>query len=249
MSMTRAAAMKQFDRTVPMAADPKRTTRVAVIDPQPMYRAGMVRILSGRSATHLAGEGGSLAEARALARLSGVDVMIIDVALDTEFTVIAEFRRAYPEMAIVVVGGGSEVDGIASAMRAGVKGCLPRSIDGPGLIDAVDRVVKGELYVAPSMGWQLLSRLTSVRSEVRSTPPVVQFTSREEEIMHLVALGSTNKEVARKLAVSVKTVKHHLTNVMQKLRVRNRVEAVVAYHARNDAPASQGRGVASALGH
>lgn len=216
-----------------MGPDLKRAVRIAVVDPQPMYRAGMVRILSNRAATLVAGEGGSLAEAWAIARHKGIDVMIIDVALDTDFTAIADLRRSYPEMAIVALGGGTEVDGIAEAMRAGVKGCLPRSIDGPGLIDAIDRVAKGELYVAPSMGWQLLSRLTSVRTEARNAPPVVQFTSREEEIMHLVALGSTNKEVARKLAVSVKTVKHHLTNVMQKLRVRNRVEAVVAYRGRS----------------
>lgn len=240
--------MKTLKDATAIASDLKRVTRVAVIDPQPMYRAGMVRILSSRAATQLAGEGGSLAEARSLARLKGIDVMIIDVALDPDLKAIVELRRAYPEMVIVALGGCSEVDGVAGAMRAGVMGWLPRSIDGPGVIDAIDRVMKGELYVAPSMGWQLLSRLTCVRTEGRATPSVVQFTSREEEIMHLVALGSTNKEVARKLAVSVKTVKHHLTNVMQKLRVRNRVEAVVAYRSRNGVPVRQAGLGASALG-
>lgn len=216
-----------------MTSEQKRAVRIAVVDPQPMYRAGMLRILAGRAGTQIVGEGGSLADARTIARLKSPDVMIFDVALDTEFTAVEELRKAFPDMAIVALGGGSDVDGIAVAMRAGVKGCLPRSIDGPGLIDAINRVMKGELYVAPSMGWHLLSRLTTVRTEARNAPPLVQFTSREDEIMHLVALGSTNKEVARKLAVSVKTVKHHLTNVMQKLRVRNRVEAVVAYRARS----------------
>lgn len=216
----------------------KRVTRVAVIDPQPMYRAGIVRILSGRPSIQLAGEGASLADARSLARLAPIDIMILDVSLDREFALIAELRRIHPDMAIVAVGGVTDVDGIAQAMRAGVKGCLPRCVDGAGLIEAIERVMTGELYVAPAMGWQLLSRLTAARVEPRTGPPVVNFTSREEEIMHLVALGATNKEVARKLEVSIKTVKHHLTNVMQKLRVRNRVEAVVAYRARGGGAAS-----------
>jgi len=219
-----------------MASTSKTATRVAIIDPQPMYRAGISRILSGQPSIRLAGEGGSLADAVALARLKAVDVMILDVTLDTEFTAIASIRAAFPEMALIAVGGGAEIDTVAVAMRAGVRACLPRSVDGPGLLDAIARVSRGELYVAPSMGWQLLSRLTTARAVPRSGAQAVQFTSREEEIMHLVASGATNKEVARNLAVSVKTVKHHLTNVMQKLRVRNRVEAVVAYQARNRAP-------------
>lgn len=246
--MSRATAIKKVSPATLVAPDLDGAARVAVVDPQPMYRAGMVRILARRAGTIVAGEGGSLAEARALARTKGLDVLIIDVALDTEFTAIAELRRAHPEMAIVALGGAAEFEGIAEAMRAGVKGCLPRSIDGPGLVDAIDRVLKGDLYVAPSMGWQLLSRLTSVRTTVRSLPLQVKFTSREEEIMQLVSSGATNKEVARKLVVSVKTVKHHLTNVMQKLRVRNRVEAVVAFRARDGGVVPRAQVVASAIG-
>jgi len=246
--MSRVTLIRKPGEAAGIGTALNRPARVAVVDPQPIYRAGIVRILSGRAGTVVVGEGGSLADARALIRSNGLDVLILDVGLDTEFTAIAELRRAVPETAIVALGGGSEVDGIAEAMRAGVKGCLPRSVDGPGLLDAVDRVMRGELYVAPSMGWQLLSRLTSGRTDVRAAPAMIQFTSREEEIMHLVALGATNKEVARKLTVSVKTVKHHLTNVMQKLRVRNRVEAVVAYRARGGATAARAHAMPTALG-
>lgn len=224
----------------------KRTTRIGVIDLQPMYRAGIARILAGCASVEFVGDGGSPSSARTLARLHGPDILILDVSLDSEFTLIAELLRCHPDMAIVVVGGSADVEGIAHAMRAGVRGCLPRCVDGPGLIEAIDRVVEGELYVAPAMGWQLLARLTSGRIEPSKGPPVVNFTSREEEIIDLVALGATNKEVARKLAVSIKTVKHHLTNVMQKLRVRNRVEAVVAYRARTNGTTSAPRAAAAA---
>lgn len=214
----------------------KLSVRVAAIDPQPMYRAGVAHVLGKQPRMHLAGEGGTAAQAVALARTQALDVMIIDISVDAGLGVLAEIRATCPQLALIVLGGSVDADGVAEAIRSGVKGCVPRGTDGAGLVEAINRVMKGELYVAPSMGWHLLSRLTALRSGAAvGLPPAINFTSREEEIMLLVASGATNKEVALDLEVSVKTVKHHLTNVMQKLRVRNRVEAVLAYRARSGA--------------
>ncbi len=118
---------------------------------------------------------------------------------------------------------------LARAMQAGVHGYVLKGITGQDLINTIRTVSRGETYITPQFAARLLSsmnrRTAAEHAHARNDP---QLTMREEQILKEVAAGLTNKEIARKLSLSEKTIKHYMTNVLQKLQVRNRVEAVIA---------------------
>lgn len=211
----------------------KLAVSALLVDREPLYRAGIAGVFSSTSAIRVVGQASDPAEAVGLVQSLTPDLVLIDPSLDERFAMVERMRLCDAHLKVIALGDTDDPGDVAAAISAGIRGYVPRTVEPGGLMEAVERVLRGELYVAPSIGWQLLSRLSvSRRIEPPKALPGVKFTVREEEIMLRVAGGATNKEVARDLAVSVKTVKHHLTNVMQKLKVRNRVEAVVAYRSR-----------------
>lgn len=221
----------------------KPTLSVLLVDREPIFRAGICSEFARKHTIRVVGQAANAAQALELVQTLSPDLVLIDPALDDEFAMVGRMRMCDPHLTVMALGDTDDPSEVAAAISAGVRGYVPRSVEPGGLMEAIDRVMQGELYVAPSIGWQLLSRLSvSRRIAAHAEPPAVKFTAREEEIMLRVAGGATNKEVARDLAVSVKTVKHHLTNVMKKLKVRNRVEAAVAYRSR-------GAGVEAATQH
>ena len=108
-----------------------------------------------------------------------------------------------------------------------------KGASGTELARVLQAVCGGESYVTPGLAARLLAQLR-YKPKVPERNVLSDLTSREEQILNQVALGLTNKEIARSLALSEKTVKHYMTNVLNKLRVRNRVEAVI--HMRNNSP-------------
>ena len=115
---------------------------------------------------------------------------------------------------------------VTASLQTGVKGYLLKGTSGPEFLKVVESVYEGESYVSPGLAARLLAQPQAAvafeASEQKSS-----LTGREKEILEQVELGLTNKEIARKLSVSEKTVKHYMTNIMSKLQVRNRVEAVL----------------------
>ncbi len=125
---------------------------------------------------------------------------------------------------------------VDAALELGVAGYILKGTSGPELIRAVTAIHGGDNYVTPSLAARLLSK---TRPRPAPHAPVrradddeADLSGREEGILALVAQGLTNKEIAYRLGLSEKTVKHHMTNILQKLQVRNRVEAVLLAHRR-----------------
>ena len=108
-------------------------------------------------------------------------------------------------------------------------------IDPSDLIATIRAVNKGETYITPQFAARLLQKMQRRTAEKPVHRPEVELTHREEQILNEVSSGLTNKEIARKLTLSEKTVKHYMTSVLQKLQARNRVEAVIA-HMKHDKP-------------
>jgi DNA-binding NarL/FixJ family response regulator len=119
-----------------------------------------------------------------------------------------------------------EEDDVTAALRAGARAYVLKGVAARELARIVRAVAAGEVYVTPSLASNLLFGLTG-GSARQATSSLDELTERERQILELVASGDSNKEIAAQLYLSEKTVKHHMTNILQKLQVRNRVEAAL----------------------
>jgi DNA-binding NarL/FixJ family response regulator len=115
---------------------------------------------------------------------------------------------------------------VAQALNAGARGYVLKGVGSKALAEILSNVAAGESYVSPTLSARLLSDLL-LQPTTRKADPIQQLTSRETDILRLVAEGLSNKEVAARLSLQEKTVKHHMTRVLAKLNVRNRTEAAL----------------------
>jgi DNA-binding NarL/FixJ family response regulator len=125
---------------------------------------------------------------------------------------------------------------VLEALRLGARAYVVKGVSGRELIQALRIVVQGERYISPSLGAMLLSDVDRDKG-VTPTPAVRALNSREAAILSLVRQGLTNKQIATRLQLSDKTIKHYMTSVFQKLHVRNRLEAALLIKKTAESPA------------
>lgn len=199
--------------------------RIVIVDDHPLLREGVANTLRKRPDLKVVEQGASAGEAIALAENFVPDVLLMDVDMPGDtFSAVREIAERLPEVKILMLTvSESELDAY-SALEAGAKGYVLKGVSGPDLVKAIRSVAAGDIYITPDLEKRLLSNFRKREAEGKS----VKLTFREEQVIREVSIGLTNKEVAGKLAISEKTVKHYMTCVMQKLNARNRVEAVAA---------------------
>jgi two-component system nitrate/nitrite response regulator NarL len=132
-----------------------------------------------------------------------------------------------PVVKIVMLTVSEHDDDVLSALQVGARGYILKGIGGDELISIVRSVKRGESYVSPDLAARLLVEARSGNSHGAAPDPIDGLTAREEQILKLVSRGLSNKEIGRDLDLQEKTVKHYMTNILQKLQVRNRVEAAL----------------------
>jgi two-component system nitrate/nitrite response regulator NarL len=206
--------------------------RIAVIDDHPLYREGVVLTLSRDAAFEIVGEGGTADQAVRLAEETSPDIMLLDIGLPGGgIEAIARVLRVSPVTKVVMLTGSESEDHVSTALESGARGYVLKGIGAQELVRTIRAIASGETYVTPGLAARLLTQMKSRAA----TPPQgdqVGLTQREEQILQCVANGRTNKEIARELNLSEKTVKHYMTNIMHKLQVRNRVEAALIVRRR-----------------
>jgi len=202
--------------------------RVLVVDDHPLFREGVVRTLKEEVGVTVVGEADTASGAIEMARGTLPDVVLLDLKLPdaSGLTVVETLQHDCPYSQIVVLTAAEDEDALLQALKQGARGYLVKGISGHELKTVVRAIARGETYVSPSMAGRLLKELTTV-GEKTATMGVASLTDRERSILELVAEGMTNKEIAQRLSLSEKTIKHYMTNVLQKLQVRNRVEAAL----------------------
>ena len=197
--------------------------RVAVVDDHAMFRAGVIQSLGFDGGIEVVGEGASAAEAVQLARELSLDLILLDVSMPGNGIEAArEILRmpVPPKVAMLTV---SEDDNdVTGALEAGAVGYLPKGIRAPDLIAAVRSLRDGRSVVSPDLALRVLSN--RVRAEAS---PLATLSDQEKRTLRLIAKGLSNREVGERLDVQEKTVKYHVTNILRKLKARNRVEAVL----------------------
>jgi DNA-binding NarL/FixJ family response regulator len=208
--------------------------RIAVIDDHPMFREGAVQTLACTEGIEVVGEGATAADALKVAEELRPDVMLLDISLPGGgVEAAASIARACPSVrAVMLTASESELD-VASALQAGARGYILKGSSAAEVVETVRAIFKGESYVAPSLAARLLIQMGK-RNEVVASKPVSDLTAREDEILALVSSGMTNKEIANRLRLTERTVKHHMTSIMRKSNVRNRVEAMLMFRRKAD---------------
>ncbi len=206
---------------------------VVIVDDHPLFREGVAQTLSGVPDIEVAAQGSSADEAVRLAADLLPDILLLDIDIPGGGLAAAQAVAARtPVTKIVMLTVSEEEEHLLAALRAGARAYVLKGVSGRELISILRGVWAGEVYVTPTLATSLLLEMTgrsgsATSSERSQASGLEELTSREREILELVASGLSNKEVGRQLFVTEKTIKHHMTNILQKLQVRNRVEAAL----------------------
>jgi two-component system, NarL family, nitrate/nitrite response regulator NarL len=202
--------------------------QIAIIDDHPLFRSGVADALSRHGGFDIVAEGGSADEAIAIAGLKLPDVMLLDVSMPGGGVhAVREISQSYPVVKVVMLTVSEHEDDVTASLRAGARGYILKGVAARELISILRAVAAGDVYVTPSLAATLLFELTGASASRSPLSPLDELTERERQILEQVAAGDSNKEIAAVLQLSEKTVKHHMTNILQKLQVRNRVEAAL----------------------
>jgi DNA-binding NarL/FixJ family response regulator len=135
---------------------------------------------------------------------------------------------ACPIVKIIMLTVSEDEDDVLAALKVGARGYILKGVSGPELVQIVRAIYTGQAYVTPALAASLLGEWhPSTNADQPPSDPLSELTPRERGILELVSTGKSNKEVAQALFLSEKTIKHYMTNILQKLQVRNRVEAAL----------------------
>ena len=209
------------------------TTRVLLVDDQPLLRTGFRMILSAEHDLTVVGEAGDGASAVELAQRLKPDVVLMDIRMPGMDGIQATRALAGPgveepiKVLILTTFGLDEY--VVESLRAGASGFLLKDAPPEDLVEAIRIVAAGDALLAPSVTRRLLDRVASrlPRANEDAIPALSELTERELEVLKLMARGLSNAEIAEKLVVSETTVKTHVSRVLGKLEIRDRVQAVI----------------------
>jgi len=201
------------------------TIRIGIADDHPMLREGVANTLRKRADLQVVEQGATAQDAMDIARKIRPDVMLMDVNMPGDvFAAVRFISTQLPNVKVLMLTVSEAEDDAFLALEAGARGYVLKGVSGPELVLAIRSVARGETYITPEFANKLLSNDKQHEAQIHT----IDLTHREEEVIREVSKGLTNREVASKLKISEKTVKHHMGCVMQKLHARNRVEAVTA---------------------
>jgi two-component system, NarL family, nitrate/nitrite response regulator NarL len=200
---------------------------VALIDDHPIVLAGLVETLRPCAHYEIVGTGSSRDAAMDLVRDGSIDVVILGLTPAVVMNdVIAEIRSEAPATNILVFTGSNDVQNCIGALSAGALGYVLKDIAVPDLFYAIEEVAAGREFIASSMASAVIREMRQAEQR-RMANASVSLNSREGQVVRELLNGASNKEIANKLNLSDKTVKHYMTQIMQKFNVRNRVEVVL----------------------
>lgn len=212
-----------------IALDQIAVGRVIVIDSHPLFRGAVVQTLRADGDFEIVGEGASADDALSLAASVGPGIVIMDescsAGIKSGFSALV---AALAPARVLILSVDEDQQKIADAFRCGVLGYLLKGANGQELVEGVRLVAQGKRCVSPQLIGQVLAWLSdqSTVSASISCRDIV-FTEREEQVLCLLSIGRSNKQIAYELGLSEKTVKYYVTHILRKLEVDNRVEAAL----------------------
>ena len=205
--------------------------RVLIADDQPLFRRGLHVVLGTEDGIEVVGEAENGQEAVEKAQELVPDVVLMDVRMPRVNGIEAtrQIRIDVPSTKILMLTVSDAEEDLYEAIKAGANGYLLKEISVEEVAEAIRAVSQGQSLISPSMASKLLNEFNALvrRAEGRDQLPTPTLTTREIEILRLVAKGMSNREIADELFISENTVKNHVRNILEKLHLHNRMEAVI----------------------
>ena len=205
--------------------------QILIADDHTLFREGMKALLASLPDTAVIGEAATGRAAVSLAEKLQPDVILMDIQMPDMNGIEATRQIALtsPHIGVIVVTMFEDDESVFAAMRAGARGYVLKGADQDEMLRAIRAVARGEALFGPGIA----ARLTSFFKSPMTEPAVAfpELTEREMEVLHLLAQGLNNQQIAQRLVITVKTVRNHVSNIFSKLQVADRVQAVL--RARN----------------
>jgi two-component system, NarL family, nitrate/nitrite response regulator NarL len=201
--------------------------RVVLADDHPIYREGVARTLQDAGGIAVVGQATDGEAAVDLVSRLAPDLVLLDISMPRGggLPALARIAQLEPAPKVAMLTASEEDDDLMQALRFGALGYVLKGVGAGELVDLVRGLAQGQSYVSPSLAGRLLVGMKSRKPGPET--PLEDLTKREEDILRLVAQGRSNREVGQTLDLQEKTVKHYMTAILQKLHVRNRVEAAM----------------------
>jgi two-component system NarL family response regulator len=203
--------------------------RVAVVDDQELFRRGLTMLLGVEDDIEVVGEAGDGVAAIDLAASTVPDVILMDVRMPKRSGIEAclAIKDVAPTAQIIMLTVSDEEADLYEAVKNGASGYLLKDSSIDEVAQAVRVVADGQSLISPSMAVKLLDEFKQMSRSDRAQVPTPRLTERELEVLKLVAQGLNNREIAKRLFISENTVKNHVRNILEKLQLHSRMEAVM----------------------
>jgi DNA-binding NarL/FixJ family response regulator len=205
--------------------------RLLIADDHELFRRGLRMVLEDEDDIEIVDEAGDGEVAVELAREHAPDVVVMDVRMPglSGIQAARRIKEEEPGTKILVLTISDEEDDLYDAIKAGANGYLLKEISIDEIANAVRSVHSGQSLISPSMASKLLDEFAAMikKEEQKEEVPAPRLTPREMEVLEHVAQGMNNREIAKALFISENTVKNHVRNILEKLHLHSRMEAVV----------------------
>ena len=203
--------------------------RVVVVDDQELFRRGLTMLLGIEDGIEVVGEASNGIEGVALVTSSVPDVVLLDVRMPQQSGIEAcvAIKEAVPMTKIIMLTVSDDEADLYEAVKSGASGYLLKDSSIEEVAQGIRVVADGQSLISPSMAAKLIDEFKTMSKPDRNTGPALKLTERELEVLRLVARGMSNRDVAAELAISENTVKNHVRNILEKLQLHSRMEAVM----------------------
>ncbi len=232
MSVERDAASAS-GRKDPEPGRSHEPIRTLIVDDHALFRRGLEIVLASESDIEVVGQAGDGTEAVERASEALPDVVLMDVRMPRSSGIEAcrAIKDVAPSAKIIILTMSDEEEDLFEAIRAGASGYLLKDIPLDEVSEAVRAVYGGQSLISPAMAGKLLTEFAALAKRDQDAPPqqlpAPKLTDREMQVLKLVARGMNNRDIAKELFISDNTVKNHVRNILEKLQIHSRMEAVM----------------------